>query len=430
MIQMKKTLIITGMPFRNDSNLGKTLSTLFLRFGPEELSQLYFSPQMPNVKHCSNYYQINEKQLIRSFFGLNQKKCGRKIKAKDIEEQYAVAESNPSAIVALRKFILIPILRDLLWLVSKWNSKKLNRWLDENRPSVIFAVLPGSVKSCKIIDYVAKRYDCPIVLFVTDDYYNDPELTPSLLRKWYFRWLQRSIDRMATHAKYVVGCSELAAREFGEKYHVPYEAIFTPSGVEYLAMPEKQQSDEKPIVFRYFGNLGLERWKPLAALGKAIADYNQGEQKAILEVYSNLMYPDAIAQLDIPNGCVFKGWVHGEDYLRLLQDADVAVHVESFSEDMCRRTRLSISTKIADYLGAGKCIMAIGKAELASIQHINNVACVVNDISKIEEGIKKLAENVSFRQDLSTKARDLAQTQHDINTISLRVKQLLTSDLL
>ena len=426
---MNKILIISGIPFRDDSNLGKTLLTLFSKFAPEELAQLYFSPQTPNVKSCSSFFQINEKQLIKSFFCLNQEKCGKEIEAKDVEEQYAVAESNPSAIVALRNHIIIPILRDLLWIVSKWKSKKLNRWLDENRPSVIFAVLPGSVKSCKIIDYVAKRYDCPIVLFVTDDYYNDPELTPSLLRKWYFRWLQRSIDRMATHAKYVVGCSELAAREFGEKYHVPYEAIFTPSGAEYLVMPEKLQTEEKPVVFRYFGNLGLERWKPLAALGKAIVDYNQGERKVILEVYSNLMYPDAIAQLDIPNGCVFKGWVHGDEYMNLLQQADVAVHVESFSEEMCRRTRLSISTKIADYLGAGKCIIAIGRADLASIQHINEVACVVNDISKIEDTVKKLAENVSFRQNLSTKARILAQKQHDINVISLRVKQLLTSNL-
>ena len=426
---MNKILIISGIPFRDDFNLGKTLLTLFSKFAPEELAQLYFSPQTPNVKQCSNYYQINEKQLIQSFFGLYQKRCGREIKAKDIVGQYVVAELNPSSIVALRKFILIPILRDLLWLVSKWNSKKLNSWLDENRPSVIFAVLPGSVRSCKIIEYVAKRCECPVVLFVTDDYYNDPELNPSSLRRWYFRWLQRSIDKMAIHAKNVVGCSELAAREFGEKYHIPYEAFFTPSGAEYVAMPEKQQTEEKPVIFRYFGNLGLERWKPLASLGKAIVDYNQGEQKAILEVYSNLMYPDAIAQLDIPNGCVFKGWVHGEEYMKLLQDADVAVHVESFSEEMCRRTRLSISTKIADYLGAGKCIIAIGRADLASIQHINEVACVVNDISKIEDTVKKLAENVSFRQNLSTKARILAQKQHDINVISLRVKQLLTSNL-
>lgn len=422
---MKSTLIITGIPFRNDSNLGKTLSTLFSRFEPDELAQLYFSPQTPNVRVCSSYFQLNEKQLIWSLFGLNQKKCGREIRAKDIVEQYTVAETNPLAIVALRNHILIPILRDVLWLVSKWRSIKLNRWLDGNKPTVIFAVLPGSVKSCKIIDYVAKRYDCPIVLFVTDDYYNDPELKPNLLRRWYFRWLQHSIDKMATHAKYVIGCSELAAREFGEKYHVPNEAIFTPSGDEYLAMPEKQQTDETPVIFRYFGNLGLERWKPLEALGKAIANYNHGEEKALLEVYSNPMYPDAIAKLDIPNGCVFKGWVHGEEYLRLLQQADVAVHVESFSEEMCRRTRLSISTKIADYLGAGKCIMAIGRADLASIQHVNDVACTVNDLVQLDEKVIELIQNSRLRSTYSTKSRQLAKISHDNEIISTRLKTIL-----
>ena len=422
---MKKTLIITGIPFRNDSNLGKTLSTLFAKFSPEELAQLYFSPQQPNVKNCSSYYQINEKQLIRSLFGFNKKKCGCVINAGDIQEQYAVAETNPSAIISLRNFILIPILRDLLWVVSRWKSKKLKNWLADQQPEVLFVTLPGSVKSSKIINYIAKEYNCPIVLYVTDDYYNVPELNPSLLRKWYYRWIQRSIDEMAKNVNFVIGISELAANEFGEKYKVNRAAVFTPSSTGYLAMPIKQQRDNHPVVFRYFGNLGLERWKPLAELGEAISEYNQGEQKAILEVYSTLVYPDAIAHLDIPNGCVFKGWVHGEEYMRLLQDADVAVHVESFSEEMCRRTRLSISTKIADYLGAGKCILAIGREDLASIQHLSQVAEVVRKFELLQDSVKKLVEDCSLRYNLSEKARQLAIDSHDNKTIATRVKEII-----
>lgn len=422
---MKKTLIITGIPFRNDSNLGKTLSTLFAKFSPEELVQLYFSPQRPNVKNCSSYYQINEKQLIRSLFGLVRKKCGCVINANDIKEQYAVAETNPAAFISIRDFILVPIFRDLLWLVSKWRNQKLDKWLNTLQPDVIFATLPGSVKSCKIIKYIACHFDCPIVLFVTDDYYHDPKLKSGFLRKWYFRWIQRSIDDMAKRVKYVVGCSDLAAKEFGKKYGVGYEAILTPSGADFLAMKEKEQKDTHPVVFRYFGNLGLERWKPLAELGKAIFSYNGGEQKAILEVYSNLMYPDAIAQLDIPNGCVFKGWVHDEEFLRLLQDADVAVHVESFSEEMCRRTRLSISTKIADYLGAGKCILAIGRDDLASIQHLSQVAEVVGKFEQLQNSVKRLVEDSSLRSNLSERARQLAIENHDNQTIATRVKEII-----
>lgn len=426
MIQ-NKVLIISGIPFRNDTNLGKTLSTLFSSFSSNELVQLYFSPQTPNVKACASYYQINEKQLFRSFFGLIEKRCGKIIFGKDVSGADAGAEANPSAILALRQHILIPIFRDLLWCVSKWKSRKLNRWLDENKPDVVFCILPGSVKSCRIMDYVARRYNSPIVLFVTDDYYNDHELHPGILRRWYYQWLQKSIDKMAFQVKRVVGCSELAAKEFGEKYDVPYEVIFTPSGAEYVSMKTHPQTDTHPVVFRYFGNLGLERWKPLVELGHAIAAYNNGDQKAILEVYSNRRYPDAIAQLDISNGCVFKGWVQGDDYMKLLQEADVAVHVESFSEEMCRRTRLSVSTKIADYLGAGKCILVIGREDLASVQHVQDVAHVVNNIEDLKEKLGILIENGDYRQQLSNKARDLAIEQHSIKEIPQRLVEIINS---
>ena len=424
-MQTSKVLIISGLPFRNDSNLGKTLSTMFGGFRPEELAQLYFSPQKPNVKICSSYYQVNEKQLLYSFGGLLEKKNGRVINSSEISEKYEEPESNPSAILSIRHYSIIPLLRDVLWLVSKWKTKKLKKWLSDVNPDCVFCTLPNTVRSCKIVNYVAERCDCPVILFVTDDYYNDPNLHSGFIRSFYYHWLQLSIDSISSHLKYVVGCSEMAAQEFGNKYKVPYEAVFTPSGLEYTSLRIHHQSSLSPVIFRYFGNLGLERWKPLKELGLAISDYNNGENKAILEVYSNNLYPDAIAQLDIPNGCIFKGWVHGEEYLDLLESADVAVHVESFSEEMCRRTRLSISTKIADYLGAGKCILAIGRQDLASIQHLKNVACVANDLHNLQGFIKRLVEDSEYRSHLSTKSRELAHDQHSSDIVSQKLIDII-----
>ncbi len=421
-----RVLIISGIPFRNDTNLGKTLCTLFSAFKSEELAQLYFSPQTPNVPQCHTYYQISEEQLIRSCLGLIRNRCGRVIDTEHISKASSSVESHPKAAISLKNYTLVSVLRDYLWLFSSIKSKKLNEWLQYVNPSVIFFLMPEDIKSSRIIEYVTRFCHCPIVMFVTDDYYNDSLLKPGFLRRWYFMKRQKTIDHLCRNLKFVVGCSELASSEFGGKYKVPHEALFTPSGADYLSLPIHIKNDT-PVVFRYFGNLGLERWKPLMALGKAIASYNNGEQKAILEVFSNLRYPDAIAHLDIPNGCVFKGWVQGEEYMNLLQEADVAVHVESFSEEMCRRTRLSVSTKIADYLGAGKCILGIGRADLASIQHLQDVACVVNDPEDMRERLSLLIEDVDYRQQLSIKAREKAIKQHSINIIPQQLRDILVS---
>lgn len=419
-------LIISGIPFRNDTNLGKTLCTLFSAFKSEELAQLYFSPQTPNVPKCHTYYQISEEQLLKSCFGLIRKRCGKVIDIDHISKANSPVESHPKVAISLRNNTLVSVMRDYLWMISSIKSKKLNEWLQYVNPTVIFFLMPEDIKSSRIIEYIVRICHCPTVMFVTDDYYNDSSLTSGFLRRWYFKKRQEMIDLLGRNIKFVVGCSELASSEFGEKYNVPHEALFTPSGADYLSLPVNIMKG-KPIVFRYFGNIGLERWKTLVALGKAIASYNDGNQKAILEVYSNYRNSDAIGQLDIPNGSVFKGWVQGDEYMRLLQEADVAVHVESFSEEMCRRTRLSVSTKIADYLGAGKCILGIGRADLASIQHIQDVAYVVYNTDDLREKLGMLIENGDFRQQLSSKARDKAIKQHNINVIPQKLRDIVIS---
>ncbi len=421
-----RVLIISGIPFRNDTNLGKTLCTLFSAFKSEELAQLYFSPQTPNVPKCDSYYQISEEQLLKSCFGIVKKRCGRIINKAQISGEGQSVESHPKAILSLRNNTFVSLMRDYLWQISLIKTRKLKKWLQDIKPTVLFFLMPEDIKSSRIIEYVVNVCHCPTVMFVTDDYYNDFKLNSDILRRWYFIKRQKSLDHLCKNLKYVVGCSELASKEFGKKYNVPFETLFTPSGSDYLKLPIHIATNT-PVVFRYFGNLGLERWKPLMALGKAIASYNNGEQKAILEVFSNLRYPDAIAHLDIPNGCVFKGWVQGEEYMNLLQEADVAVHVESFSEEMCRRTRLSVSTKIADYLGAGKCILGIGRADLASIQHIQDVAYVVYNTDDLREKLGMLIENGDFRQQLSSKARDKAIKQHNINVIPQKLRDIVIS---
>lgn len=423
-----RVLIVSGIPFRNDTNLGKTLCTLFSAYRPEELAQLYFSPQTPNVTKCNTYYQISEEQLIRSCFGIIKKRCGRIIDSNHISKASSSVESHPKAAISLRHFIGVSVMRDYLWMFSAVKTKKLNNWLQDVNPTALFFLMPQDIKSSRIIEYVVSVCNCPLVMFVTDDYYNDPSLKPGLLRRWYFKKKQESLDLLCRSVSIVVGCSELASSEFGKKYNVSFETLFTPSGIDYLNLPIHSSINiNAPVIFRYFGNLGLERWKPLVELGHAIASYNCGEQKAVLEVYSNLRYPEAIAQLEIPNGCVFKGWVQGDEYMRLLQEADVAVHVESFSEEMCRRTRLSVSTKIADYLGAGKCILCVGRADLASVQHIQDVACVVDDPLKITEKLGELIENSDYRLQLSVKARDKALKQHNIKVIPNKLREIIKS---
>ena len=86
---------------------------------------------------------------------------------------------------------------------------------------------------------------------------------------------------------------------------------------------------------------------------------------------------------------------------------------------------LSISTKIADYLGAGKCILAIGDKGLASIQHLENKAVVVHDLNYLKEKVELLIEDQNMIINLERQARKNAEASHNSENISRDLKTLL-----
>lgn len=421
---MKKILVISASPTRTDTNMGKTLGVLLSKFKREELDELYFNPESPNIYICSSYYQICEKQMIKSLFGILGN-CGGIILPKLKGKNTIKAETNPLILTKFRRNILMQWGRELVWNLTNWKKKNFIEWIATIKPNVIFMTMQDVNAATKSIIWIAKNYNLPVVLFITDDFYNDHKRSKNILRKLYYKERQLLNRELAKYCTTVIGCSEKAANYFSNELNIQKkEVLYTPSADVYLKMPYKQYN-KGPVKIRYFGNLGLGRWKILKELGKVVKKINENQKLAVFEIYSSLTDRSIIKELNIENGCEFKGWVYGEEYLSLLQDTDIAVHVESFDEDMIRRTWVSISTKIADYLGAGKCILAIGSKELASIDHIKDVACIVDNLNTLEEKLLNLISNPDLREKNQEKARSLALKFHNREKICEKVKTIL-----
>lgn len=419
----KNILVISGVPFRNDTNLGKTLCTLFSKVPKENLVQIYFSPLKPNVDVCKTYYQIDERQLLKSIFGLQRKKCGKIYKGGiddkglSVKQAYKVAhiKDNTSLIMA----------RDIIWKLYNWKNKCLKCWLDDFSPEAIFFILPDNVKNAKFAKWVSERYNAPVVLFVTDDYYHDNGSNKSLYIRNRYKKLQKAVLNLGPRISKVVGCSKMASEEFGSILNAPFETILTPADKRFLAFPLKEQSPEGEVVLRYFGNLGLNRWLILEKIGHALSNLRKKGCKAHLEIFSNISDEERIKRLNIDDACFYKGWIQGEDFDKALQSTDIAIHVESFDEYMCKRTRLSVSTKIADYLGAGKCILAVGPLELASIQHLQDVACTISDLNNCESIIENLIKSPERRIKMQVESRNKAVAEHNIECIPVDLSRIL-----
>ena len=60
-------------------------------------------------------------------------------------------------------------------------------------------------------------------------------------------------------------------------------------------------------------------------------------------------------------------------------------------------TKYSFSTKIPEYLSAGRCVLAVGPAEVASVRYLSDFACVINDKEQMVFELKKLITDNRYR---------------------------------
>lgn len=421
-----KVLLITGTPMRTDTNIGKTLLSLFSDFDKEELCQLYFSLETPNVDVCKSYYQICEKQILKSFFGLKKKSCGGKVNVSLDGRHSTIPKKNPLVLTRRKGKLYMRIIREIIWNFSCWKNAYFRKWMEEEKPNVIFTIMHDINGVTKAVKWLAEHYNIPVVLFITDDYYHDPEGGVNTMRKWYYNTRQKLNRQLGTVCKSIVGCSQKAQDYFAKTLNILQGGVlYTPTASAYLALPYKKQNQFEIIKIRYFGNLGLGRYEVLAEIGRALQRLNVKKKRAILEVYSSVTDHKIIEALNIENGCLYKGWVYGKEYMKLLQDADIVVHAESFKEENVRRTWASVSTKIADILGAGKCILGVGPSTLASMEHIEGAAYLVENMDCLDDKLCTLISDIKLRETLQEKARSLALRDHDISKIKKKVRLVL-----
>ncbi len=55
--------------------------------------------------------------------------------------------------------------------------------MEENKPEIIFSIMQDTNGATKAVRWLAEKYHIPVVMFVTDDYYNDAEAGKGMLRK-------------------------------------------------------------------------------------------------------------------------------------------------------------------------------------------------------------------------------------------------------
>lgn len=420
-----KVLIVSYNPFSMSNNGGKLFTSLFSEFDDGEVCQFYVSPMLPDGNCCQSFYQQTERNLLRYAF------CSGK-KGNVISRVPSVCE-NETIIgrqIKTSKFRSLKLIfRDVMWGFLGWETKKFKAWIEKEKPTCIFADTGDSTFLYKIAQRLSKKYNIPLYGYFSDDYYSIRAPRYNFVKRYQLWKLRKRIDSFVSSSQAIL-CINDTLRDYMKANvkgadNIAFHSIYMGNSICFEN--EVKEPNRKDLVFSYIGNSGYGRGENLVTIGREIARYNNAFGSAHkLRIYSRVT--DEFLKECANNSVIeYMGFIPGHKVRDAILDSNVLIHTESFLPEYIEYTRFSLSTKIADSLASGRCLLAFGPAEVASINHLikNNCAAVATSTDQLVQRIKEIAENGLYRKQLAQRGKDVADAIHNTPRNSQSLKTIL-----
>lgn len=416
-----KVLIISQPVLSKTNNMGKTLMGYFSSFKPSEVAQLYLRNGVPNnTERCFQYYRFSDEDAVHSIY--NRKVTGTKFKEENIKAENVQPQSSADVYkIGSKHKAWMLLFRDLLWRFSSWKNSDLLGWVKEVDPDVVFFAAGDGGFSYRIADYLAKYLNKPLVVVCMDDFFvnnrNKGELLGAIRQKLFMRTVKRTMSKAAA----VFTICESMNRVYSQMFGVPCYTLHTAAARKML----KYSADANQI--SYIGNVGCGRYKSLLEIGKALSAIRSEGVPKCIDIYTESYQPEYIEPLKDAPGIRFHGSISPDEVLNVMSNSMAVIHTESFERNMMDMVRFSVSTKIAESLMYGPCLIAYGPEGIASIDYLkeNNAAWTITRPEDIEKGLEKILKNSTLREQIVRNARKLAEKNHNADVNPKKVREWL-----
>ena len=394
-----------------------TFPTLLKDYDKDKIANLFIREEKPDSDVCDMYFRISEDRVLKSIFKRTIK-TGEIVNLTDDQNNTAEFEKHLKRYNNKSRFYYPKLfLREIVWKVGKWKSSELDNFLDEFKPDVVLYEMSRYIHLNNIVMYILKRTKAKGVGCFWDDTFTYKQERGCLFKVLRF-FQRRNLKRLASKTRDFFAITPKTKREADEFFKINTVLLTKPI---LTNRPFDPPIKKENISILYTGNLGVGRLKTVILLAKAIKD----ECWLRLDIYTN-SYLSKKEVFELKSCNVFlHSAVPQTEVFKLQSNADVLLFAESF-DDRNMIARLSFSTKITDYYSAGRCILALGNAGLASMELFkeNDSAIIVNNAKQISRAIALLSD-YETRIYYSKQAYMAGLNNHSISEIKKRFYSIL-----
>ena len=416
-------ILVFTVPSWNSKTGANSWASLLEKYNNKYIANICIREEYPDSNVCSRYFVISENRIIKSVF--NRKvKTGYEIDKKSVNNQNAkdLSEHNVRYQKMTRKrnyfFLLV---RELIWKFGKWKTKELNEFLDSFKPDIILHSMEGYIHLNRIIEYSIKRTKAKAIGYIWDDNFTYKQ--SSKIGYKVYRFFQRkSLKNLANQTQSFFSISEKTKKEADAFFKIDSKILTKPL---YSVPTICDDTVTVPIKFIYTGNLLYGRKESLFAFSEVMGQLPQ--DKIYCDVYTQTLLSDSEIEFLENNRCVVHKAISQKEVLKLQRESDVLLFLEALDGPNAKTARLSFSTKITDYLSAGKAIFAIGNGDTAPIEYFleNKSAFVATDKNQLKEMLVNLTDNPEIIKQYAISAKECGIKNHNPE----KIQELFDSEI-
>jgi glycosyltransferase involved in cell wall biosynthesis len=419
-----RVLLVGHDAFAKGGGGGIVLSNLFLDWPRRDLAVIDYSIFPPDLDRCDRYWRLSKCGVLQATAGLppdGAAICSLQASRANASDRPSDTGDRRGALRRELSRLSVHVRRPIgeaIFRLPGVLSRRLGNWIDAFDPEVCVSML-GSGLMLRTVVRIAGERRIPIVPYFCDDWITTlygGDVGERWLRGSARRWLAECLRRSPVRL--------VVTREMAEEYSRRYGGTFL---VMEYAVAETEESappsdrEVGPVRLVYMGSLVPDRLRSLRAMGDALAALAGEGLTSLFSVYVPAWeLTGAQDELNVPPVMKSVGSVPYDEVQGVLREADVVVHVESFHSSYRKWTRYSMSTKIPEYMMAGRCIFGYGPGEVSSIRYISESGAgyvvASEDRGALLAGLRTVLSSSALRRKLGKRVRAIAYQRHDGET--------------
>lgn len=285
-------------------------------------------------------------------------------------------------------------------------TSQLQHFIEDSNPDVLYCC-SASVRMFKLCKKIAKKRKIPFIPHIMDDWpnsmYNGSPLSKPL--KTYFHFY---FSKIIHRAPFVYCICDLMCSEYKKRYSYDRFIPLMNSVNDYSGIT----IDEIKNRIIYAGSLYLERYKSLLTIAESLSKLNRTDIEIV--VYTKHKQWEELEHFFENYSFVrYGGFVTQSELMEQIVSSKYLLFLESMDDEMLDYTRLSMSTKIPEYLSSQRPILAVGNLKQGSIDYLykNEAAYIISDLANTGE-VLGLLLNCIDQNEIVSNAYSLYKKNH------------------